>query len=284
MFAFVNGQFVPEERAVVSILDRGFLYGDGLFETLRVSNSEPFRWTQHMERLRHGAEFLKIKLPFTPATLHKFATELIAKNKMPEALLRLTLSRGIGARGYSPKGATRPTLAMTLHPLFGRADLPVGQDARQRVPTMKWKLVTSSLRLPAGDPLAHFKTANKLAQVLARAEADAVNADEALLLNTAGHVAETTSGNVFWIERGAVCTPPLDTGVLPGVTRAAVLEVCGQIGLSTQEKNIFPDQLHQAEGLFLSLSSWGVVEVSSLDGRTMKTSLLMGKIRRVKFW
>src|SRR5579872_7032026 len=116
MIVFLNGQFVPEESAVVSVFDRGFLYGDGLFETIRIFKGKPFRWEQHLERLQRGAEFLKIKLPFSCTALPKFADELINKNQMPDALLRLTLSRGVGIRGYSPKGAEEPTVVMSLHP------------------------------------------------------------------------------------------------------------------------------------------------------------------------
>ena len=99
---FLNGQFVPEERAVVSVLDRGFLYGDGLFETMLIFKGKPFRWGEHLERLQRGAEFLKIKIPYSTEALRGFADELIAKNEVPDALLRLTLSRGVGARGYAP--------------------------------------------------------------------------------------------------------------------------------------------------------------------------------------
>src|SRR5579872_7442151 len=98
---FLNGEFVPAERAVVSIFDRAFLYGDGLFESMRVLNGKPFRWTQHMERLQRGADYLKIKIPYSAETLKKSVDELITKNKMPNGLLRLTLSRGVGIRGYS---------------------------------------------------------------------------------------------------------------------------------------------------------------------------------------
>src|SRR5215475_13951054 len=116
MVVFLNGEFVPEDRAVVSVFDRGFLYGDGLFETMRVFNGKPFRWRQHCERLQCGADFLGIRLPFTVEALRGFVGELIAKNNLPDALLRLTISRGIGARGYSPKGADKPTTTMSLHP------------------------------------------------------------------------------------------------------------------------------------------------------------------------
>ena len=117
MTVFLNGQFVPEAQATVSVFDRSFLYGDGLFETMLVSNGKPFRWPQHCERLERGAKFLGINIPFTRDALARFAAELIAANQMPEALLRLTLSRGVGVRGYSPKDADIPTLVMSLHPI-----------------------------------------------------------------------------------------------------------------------------------------------------------------------
>src|SRR6267378_1183484 len=120
MTVFVNGRFVPEEQATVSVFDRSFLYGDGLFETLLVANGKPFRWEQHLLRLRRGAEFLRISVPYAAEELRRFVSQLIAENQMPEALLRLTLSRGVGVRGYSPQGAIRPTFTMSLHPAPGR--------------------------------------------------------------------------------------------------------------------------------------------------------------------
>ena len=267
---FLNGQFVPEERAVVSVFDRGFLYGDGLFETMRVFRGKPFRWQQHWERLQRGADFLKIKLPFTPEALRGFVDELIAKNDMPDALLRVTLSRGVGVRGYSPKGAESPTLVMSLHPAPSHEvnSLP------------RWKLITSSHRLPANEPLAQFKTCNKLAQILARAEADAAGADEALLLNTDGFVVEGASSNLFWIERGAVCTPPLASGILPGVTRGVVFEICEKLGLKMHEANITAEKLKEADGIFVSLSSFGIVEVVSIDGRAVGALPLIKQIQQ----
>jgi aminodeoxychorismate lyase len=268
MLVFLNGEFVPEDRAVVSVFDRSFLYGDGLFETMCVANGKPFRWAQHMERLRRGADFLGIKIPLGGKALEKFAAELIAKNQMPNGLLRLTLSRGVGLRGYSPKGADKPTLVMTLHPAPEATGIgPAG-----------WKLITASFRLPAGETLAHFKTANKLAQVLARAEADAMGADEALLLNTDGFVVEGASSNLFWVQSGTVCTPPMTSGVLAGVTRAVVLELCHQLTLPARENTVTPEILRKAEGVFLTLSTLGVMPASELDGLPLEQSPLVEKL------
>src|SRR6478735_12820984 len=110
MFVFLNGNIVPEERAVVSAFDRGFLYGDGVFEALRISNGKPFRWSAHLERLERGADFLKIRTPFARNELKEATFRLIEANAASEAILRIVLSRGSGPRGYSPKGAGKPTL------------------------------------------------------------------------------------------------------------------------------------------------------------------------------
>jgi branched-chain amino acid aminotransferase len=270
MIVFLNGQFVPEEQAVVSVFDRGFLYGDGLFEVVRIHQGAPFRWRDHFLRLEQGARLLNIALPCSAEQLCESIDQLVQRNRMPEALLRLTLSRGVGPRGYSPRGADRPTLAMTLHPAPDAA----GQ------PRPKWRVQVASFRLPANEPLARFKTCNKLAQVLARAEAEAAGADEALLLNTLGEVVEASSGNLFWIENGVVCTPPLASGILAGVTRIVVFELCDKLGLPTRETSITPKDLVRAEAVFLSLSSWGIIEVATLNQKPLNESPLVKTIQQ----
>lgn len=264
MIVFLNGRFVPEAQASVSVFDRSFLYGDGLFETMRIANATPFRWAQHLARLKAGAAYLGIILPFKPAELSRHAAKLIKDNGMSDGLLRLTLSRGIGRRGYSPSGADTPVLVMSLHPL----SRPASPDL------LNWKLKISELSLPAHQALAQFKTCNKLAQILARSQAEQDGADEALLANTDGFIVEGSSGNLFWIKANVVQTPPLASGVLSGVTRSVVLEVCRTLGLSVQERNITASRLAHADGIFLSLSSAGVVQAVSLDGAPLKRSPL----------
>lgn len=269
MVVFINGQFLPLAEAVIPVNDRGFMYGDGLFETMRVVKGKPFRFAQHLERMTRGADFLKIKPPFTPKEIQKFAAELITKNELSEAVLRVTLTRGPGGgRGYTTKGADRPTLAMTLHPLPpADADEPVS-----------WSLVTSSFRIPAGDALAQFKTTSKVLNVLARAEAEEQGADEALLLNTNGEVAETAGGNVFWVYQDKICTVPTGRGVLPGITRAVVLEICQSLGLETNKRVIKPEHLRKAEGIFITQSALGIVPVASFDGAPVAPSPLVDQI------
>jgi aminodeoxychorismate lyase len=270
VLVFLNGKFVPEEKAVVSVSDRAFLYGDGLFETMRIYNGKPFRWEQHMQRLRQGAKFLKIRVPFSETQLLSFVLALVAKNKMPDSVLRLTLSRGVGAHGYSPKGANSPMLVMSPR--------PVAKISQKSPP--QWKLIISSFRLPADDPLASFKTCNKLPQVLARAEADAAGANEALLSNTNGLVVEGASSNLFWLKRNVICTSPVAAGILPGVTRQVVFEIARRLKTPIRQSNIRSKDLARTDGVFLSLSSFGIVEAQSLSGKILRKSPLTALVAR----
>lgn len=266
MIVFLNGKFVPEERAVISVFDRGFLYGDGLFEGVLVTGGRLFRWHEHMARLQRGIDFLRLTVPFATGDLLKNALRLVERNNMPECILRLSMSRGITERGYSPKNARHPAVVMSLHPV----------PAIQLLP--RWRVITASFRLPANDPLTNFKTANKLPQVLARAEADNAGAQEAILLNTNGHLAEGTTSNIFWLKNDALSTPALPAGALPGVTRATVLELCVKMNINCREKKARPAELLQADAAFLTMTSMGIVEIASLDGHKFGRSPLTKKL------
>jgi len=287
MIVFLNGQFVPEAQALIPVSDRGFLYGDGLFETVRVVNGRPFRLAQHLERMMRGADFLKIKCQFTPAELQKFAGQLVEQNKMPEAVLRVTLTRGPGERGYTPQPGSQPTVVMTLHAVSGapasgtaRSDPSLSQAVPEAGAPIRWRLITSSFRIPAGDLLSSFKTMSKLVHVMARREAVEKGADEALLVNTNGEAVETAGGNLFWICGGKICTVPTSCGALPGITRAVVLEICQTLGLSVNERVISPEALQRVEGIFITQSVLGIVPVAVFDGEPVAPSPLVGQISR----
>jgi branched-subunit amino acid aminotransferase/4-amino-4-deoxychorismate lyase len=203
-----------------------------------------------------------------PDELLSQASKLIDTNQMSSALLRITLSRGVGVRGYSTKGADRPTLVMATYPAaVSDTDLP------------RWRLHVSRFRVPAGEPLASFKTCNKLPQILARAEAERSGIDEALLLNTNGELAEAASSNLFWIEQENVCTTPLAAGILAGVMRDLVFELCTSLGSQVEEKHAKLETLHYAAGVFLTSSSLGIVEATELDGQTLATSNRVRQLR-----
>jgi len=262
---FLNGRILPQLEASVPITDRGLLYGDGLFETIRVVRGQPRHWDRHWARLARGAAFLKLRLPDPPETLLDAARRLAELNALPDSVLRLTLTRGSGPRGYSPRGADQPTLLMTLHP----AGPPVTTA----------RVIASSFRVAANDPLSAFKTCSKLVQVMARAEADEQGADEALLVNTHGHLAEATASNIFWVQDGIICTPPLQDGALDGITRGRVLEACRKLGLPAREATAGPEILPAASGVFLTRSTANVVDVIELDGRPLPVSPLTGPLR-----
>ena len=258
----VNGVAV----VTVSAFDRGFQFGDGLFETIRVHRGKPFRLSRHIDRLEQGAGALGIALPFSKEKIASFAQQLIDQNALPEALLRLTLSRGIGPRGYAPAGADRPTLVLTTHAI-----------TEQNGP-VQWRLMTSSIRLPARDLVAGHKTNNKLHQILAKAEAAKAAADEALLLNTTGHIAEGATSNFFWVHGGNIRTAPIATGILPGITREAVFELCDRLKLRRVETAATPEVLKTAEGAFATLSSFGIVEVAAVDDTIIPSSDLVKRL------
>jgi branched-chain amino acid aminotransferase len=266
MQVFLNGQFLSEADAMVPVNDRGFLLGDGLFETMRVVGGKSFRFAQHMERMTRGADFLKIKLPFTPKELEKFAGQLIEQNKMPDSILRVTLTRGVGERGYNFNDECKPTVVMALHAA------PSLQNHAE------WNLVTSSFRIPAADPLSSFKTTSKILHVMARAEAKEKGSDEALLINTNGEVAETASGNLFWIYQDNICTVPTGRGVLPGITRAVVLEICQSLGLQVSKRVIKTEALRNSHGIFITQSAFGIVPVIMFDGEPVAPSPLVDQI------
>jgi aminodeoxychorismate lyase len=270
MKVVVNGQWVSGADAVVSVFDRGFLYGDGLFETLRVYRGRPFRWASHLDRLRRGAELLGIPLPAEAALLRRWADQLVEAHNRPDAVLRITLSRGVGSRGYSPRGAGPPSLVLSLHALPPELD-PGPPPAR--------RLLVSSYRLPADSRLAALKGASRLLHVLALAEAEAQGADDALLLNADGEVAEAGSSNMFWVEGDVVCTPPLASGALDGVTRRLVLELSAACGLAARERPVTPDQLRPAQAIFLTQSVYEIVPVLSLDHRPVSQSPVVDVIR-----
>lgn len=266
---FWNGRLVPLDQVRVSVLDRGFLYGDGVFETVRVVGGRPFLWTQHMRRWRAGAEFLGIEPPMTEEALRTAVGQLVRANGIQDGVLRLTLSRGPGPRGYSPRGAGPPTLVMTLDPLPG-----------QTGPTVQWRVRTSKLRIPGPDPLCRFKTCNRLLQILARAEAEATGGNEAMLVACDGHVIEGSSSNVFWVRSGTLYSPGPEQGALPGITRAWVMAWARAWNWPVVEASAPVEEVWEAEGVFLTLSTWGIVEVTHWDDRPLQSWPGLTALRR----
>ncbi len=268
MKIFLNGQIVPEEQGLISVFDRGYCYGDGVFETIRVYRGRPFRWAQHLDRLNRGAAFLGIPVPQTAGELRKVADELIRGNEMPECVLRVQLSRGVGPRGYLPKGAGEPSLVMSLHPA-------PDWDPEQGPP---YRVTFSRYRMVAHSPVTAFKTTDRLLNVLAAAEAEAAGADDAILVNTNGEVVCATGGNLFWVHKDTVYTTPSGHSSLPGITRAVILEICQAQSLPTGKRVIKPEHLMRSEGIFITNSAYGIIPVGFIDDEPVPGSSMVETI------
>lgn len=254
----LNGEFLEESVARIPVTDRAFLYGDGIFETLRVYRGRPFVWRWHLERLRGGAAILGLSRP-RGRLLLRWVGELLERNRMAEAVVRLQITRGSGRRGYSPVGAGPALCLITVHPA---PSMPSAEAAGTT-------LVTSGWRISGDDRLAACKHTSRLIHVLASAEARAAAADDALLLNQRGQVVEATGANFFWFAGNLAHTPPLASGALPGVTRRLVFELAAGLGIEIRERTLAARQLQRVAGGFLTSSVQGLRWVRRIDGRSL---------------
>jgi aminodeoxychorismate lyase len=262
----LNGESLPLGDAQISANDRGFLYGDGLFETVRIHAGRPFLWEWHMERFVGCAKFLHIVPPQSTDSLLGDVRELIRRNSGPESVVRITLSRGVGGRGYGITGDEQPTLLITQHPLPAK-------------PSKLLSLLSTSARVAVGDPLARVKSANKLGSVLAKREATDQGVDDGLILNSDGNVTETSAANLFWMEGGTLRTPPVSDGVLPGVTRRLVVGLASALGQPVREESVAPERLQQADAVFVTSAATGVIAVGQVDGAALSTHPLVCQLQ-----
>ena len=239
MEIFLNGEFIQEEEARVSVFDRGFLYGDGVFETLRVYNGKPFLLDRHLGRLAHSLGGLYINDPYDFEQWYDYVKELIVRNNAKESILRIQVSRGVGKRGYTSSGNYSPTAVISLH------DAPPVNDKGHQL-----DLIAASGILADHDPLSTLKTSNKLVNIIAMREAERAEAHDAVLFNGQGYTTETSSSNIFIILEGKLYTPPLASGCLAGITRGYVLELAAELGIDSLQKDLELEQLKNSEGFF----------------------------------
>ena len=244
---FLNGQLVPGTDPSIHAADRGFLLGDGLFETLPSRDGRPNRLEEHLARLRAGAAVLSIPVPLATESIVQSVTDTLGANGLAEgdAVLRITLTRGTGPRGLLPPADPEPTLLIT---------------AARTAPVAPGPLtaIVATGRRNEQSPLSQVKSLNYLDNVLARLEAAKLGADEALMMNTAGRLASASSANLFLLRNRTLLTPPPSEGVLPGITRAAVLALAETLGLTAVETPLQRDDLARADEVFLTNSLMGV--------------------------
>ena len=251
----LNGRLTPRSHATVSIRDRAFRYGEGLFETMRACGERIFRLPAHLHRLSASADSIRWKLPWDHTELAAVLEELLRANDLPAARVRLQVSRGPGDL-HGDDGT--PTLLAEAEPF-----VPPAEDLRERGA----HLAVSSMTRRAGR--AGAKTTAYLENLLARRLARESGHDEALLLNDAGQVCEASMANLFVVRGPALLTPDVGGGALPGVTRSAVIEVAAAVGLEAREEALTLDAVISADEVFLTSTGIEVLPVTRLDGKTI---------------
>ena len=266
---WIDGQRAEPRGAHVSALDRGFTLGDGLFETMRVYHGKLFRLEHHLARLAHSATVLGISLGPRVRLMLEDAICAARAAGLHEAALRLTVSRGVGPRGLAPPPDPTPTVVIAVYALPPRAAAPPLAVCTARAPRNEHALT------------AGMKTLGYVESVLALAAARAAGADDALFLDTAGHLCEATASNLFLVGDDVLLTPPPSCGVLPGITRAAVLELAATIGLQAREQPVLPDDLRHAGEAFLTSSLRENAPIATVDGRPMPNGAPGPVTRRV---
>jgi branched-chain amino acid aminotransferase len=258
----IDGQLLASEDAKISVLDHGLLYGDGIFEGIRVRAGRIFRLDRHLSRLALGARMLGLELP-SLSEQQRIVTLTVRAFGEKEAYVRLLVTRGEGPLGVDPSTCKKPTVICIVAAigLF---------SAEQRASGLA--MITSSHRRPNPDVQdVAIKSLNYLGSVLAKQEARRQGADEALLLNQSGRVAEAAVANVFALRGRELSTPPPLDGCLEGINRGAIMDLARDLGFSVRERSLGRRELFVADEVFLTGSGAGVIGVRSLDGCAIGT-------------
>jgi branched-chain amino acid aminotransferase len=260
---YIDGKFYAEADAKISVFDHGLLYGDGIFEGIRFYNGRVFRLEEHLDRLWDSARSICLDIPMSKREMTDALLETIRENDLREGYIRLLVTRGIGNLGLNPAQCKRPSViiiaaTVTLYP---EAVYQKGLS----VVTCATRRTNPSALNPA------VKSLNYLNNVMARIEANLAGADEALMLNDAGNVAECTADNVFIIKRGQIFTPPITAGALRGITRSVVFEIAAELGIKVTETDITRHDVFIADECFLTGTAAEIIPVIEVDGRPIGT-------------
>ncbi|MBC7103263.1 MAG: aminotransferase class IV [Parvibaculum sp.] len=256
MKVWLNGSIMDARDARIDPADRGFLLGDGLFETMLALHGHPVFAGAHMLRLKTGMELIGLPLPYAPDAIEAACIEVLEANGLdaaPRASLRVTVTRGPGPRGLALPPEPRPTVLVS------------GATAGE--PPARLSLATAMPRRNPWSPSARLKALPYLDNLLAKEEAREKGADDALMLSTNGAIACTSAANIFFWEDGKLVTPSQNCGILPGITRAALLELAPEIGIEIAEEEILPARLAHISGAFVTNSLMGLVPIDRIDGR-----------------
>jgi branched-chain amino acid aminotransferase len=261
MKVYINGRFFEHTEAKVSVFDHGFLYGDGVFEGIRLYDGCVFRLEEHLERLEYSAKALLLDLPWTRAQISAATCEACRVNGLKDGYIRLIVTRGVGTLGLSPKSCSDPQLIIIADKI--QLYPPELYEKGMKIITVPTRRIN-----PAALPPT-IKSLNYLNNILAKIEAQHLGYHEAIMLNDQGYVAECTGDNIFVIHKGVLRTPPFAAGALAGITRGAVQEIARGLGLTVEEKNLTRYDVWIADECFLTGTGAEVIAVVEVDGRVI---------------
>ena len=261
---YVNGRISDERNAVVSVFDHGFLYGEGVYETLRTYNHRLFLFDRHARRLRRSAGMIALDLPFSDDDLLQAITDTMARAALPdEAYVRVLVTRGVGELTYDPKATPSHTLVVIAKPQID----PPEAAYRDGVAVA----IVDIIRNHPGSVNPMIKSNNLMNNALAMQEALRRGAFEGAMRNYRGELTECTTANLFVVKSGSVLTPPLDAGILPGITREFIFEIGRAAGIDVHEAVLRDEDLYGADEAFLTSTTREAVPIVTVDGRTIGT-------------
>jgi branched-chain amino acid aminotransferase len=259
----VNGRLQRATEACVSIFDRGLLYGDGIFETFRIYDGRPFRLDDHLRRLARSARSIGLRLPHPAGWFRRQIVALLDANQLPDALIRLTITRGVGPAGLEVPATVSPTIMLFARPFTG---YPAALSRRGLT-----VIIANLRRAPPNATPPHAKNLNYLVGILAKRDASRRRAHDALLLSVEGHLCEGTTSNLFFVRGGTLYTPSQRTGLLAGITRHVILGLARRLHIPVRQGLFPPNKLLTADELFLTNTSYEVMPVVRVDGRRIGT-------------
>jgi len=256
---YLNGSWLSREEAKISAFDQGFLYGDGVYEVIRVYRGKPFYLAEHLERLWASAEAIGIRRGNVNVDLPSLCAEALQRNRLSDALLRIILTRGPGDETVYPGSGESPTLLVIPREFH---DLPEEKYRRGIRAVVVSVRRNSALALPP-----RIKSINLLNNILAKREALERGADEPILLSPEGHLSESCAANVFFVTQGRVKTPDVSVGLLWGITRRVVIDLVKKLGVALEEGFYAAEELLSAEEVFLTSTTREIMPVTVLDGK-----------------
>jgi branched-chain amino acid aminotransferase len=264
MIVYVNGSFVSEEEAKVSVFDHGFLYGDGVFEGIKAYNGHVFALDEHVDRFFESAQSIQLTLPLSRSEMKKAIIETVRRNNLKDAYIRPVASRGKGSLGLDPRSCKKATVVIIVDAEIRHPEDTGGTSLSQK----GIKVITSAFRRNGPDVLSpRVKSTNYLNNILAKLQANAVGVQDAVFLNGQGYVCELTGDNLFTVKNSRVLTPPLWFGILDGVTRRVVLRIAKEMGLEAAEEPLTLHDLYTSDECFCTATRVEVLPIVWVDGR-----------------